>query len=115
MGEPARIGDDAVEMVAVNHPERAAIGGFVNGFPPQFHAGKAHAAIIPEELVVIAWHIDDTRPFLNLLENKVEHRAVCRAPVPVLLEPPAIDDVADEIERLAIIVDKKIGQEFSLA
>ena len=112
MREPARIGDDAVELIAMDDEKAPPVGGFVNGIHSDLDARERQSAIIAEHLVVIAGHIDDARAVLDLGEDGVEHARVRGRPEPILLQPPAIDDVADKIERLAIIVGEEVGQKF---
>jgi hypothetical protein len=49
------------------------------------------------------------------LQDQIHHPALLRAPEPTLFESPAIDDVADEVERAAFVVDEKIRQQLGLA
>jgi hypothetical protein len=115
MREPARIGDDAVEMIAVNDQHPAAVGGFMDRLLADFDARQRHAAITAKEFVVIAGNVDDAGAFLDLVQNGVEHARVCVVPEPAFLQPPAVDDIADEIERLAIVVREEVGQKFGFA
>ena len=84
-------------------------------FGQQLDACQQHAAIVAEGLIVIARHIDHTRAAFHLGENGVDHAAMCRAPEPASLEPPEIDDIADEVERAAVVVGEKIGQQLGFA
>ena len=36
-------------------------------------------------------------------------------PVPAFFEAPAVDDIADQIEIVAIVIDEKIMEQFGLA
>src|SRR5690606_29129341 len=48
-------------------------------------------------------------------EDPPDHVVMCRRPVELLLEPPAIDDVAHEIERLAVRMVEEVDQQLRIA
>jgi hypothetical protein len=49
------------------------------------------------------------------VQDLVDHRAVTRVPVPGAGQAPAIHDVADKIEEIAVIVPEEIQQQVCLA
>ena len=115
MGEPLGIADHAVELVAVQHQKAQPVGGFVDRFAHDLDAGDAAAAIGAQEFVVIAGHVDDARAFVDLASGLRHARALRLAPVPAAFKLPAVDDVADEIERVAGIAREEIGEQLGLA
>ena len=64
---------------------------------------------------MVARHEDDAGAAIDLAQNFVHHLLLRLAPVPAPLELPAIDDVADQEQRLAFIVGQEIGQGLGLA
>src|SRR4029077_20591043 len=70
--------------------------------------------IVAQELVVIARHVDHARAVVDLAQHFAHDAALRLAPVPAL-DLPAVDDVADEIERVAFVVLEEIGEQLGLA
>ena len=114
-GEPSRIEDDAVEFVAMDDQQTASIGGLVNSLGFQLDAAEVQSGIIAEGLVMIARDVDDPRSVLRLLEHAADDVVVAWRPVPAFAELPAVDDVADQVERLAIGRFEEIEQQLGLA
>ena len=61
---------------------------------------KCVPQIVAQELVVVAGDVDDARALARLAQQLLHDVVVRLRPVPALLQPPAVDDVADEIDRL---------------
>src|SRR5690606_30832181 len=91
------------------------IGGFVERGPADFDPAEVEPGELPEHLVMVAGDIDDARAAPGALENPPDDIVVRRRPVELLLQPPAVDDVADEIERLAVGGIEEIDQQPSIA
>ena len=106
---------DAVKLVAVKHQQFATVGSLVNRFRQQLDAAEVQTHIVTEDFVVIARHIDDAGAVLGLLEHTAHHVVVSRRPVPAFAQLPAVDDVADEVERLAFCRLQEVEQHLSLA
>src|ERR1700761_4832189 len=115
MGEPLGEFDHAVELIAVDDEQLLAVRGLVDRLLRDLDAGIGAAAIGAQEFVVIAGHEDHARAFIHLAQDLLHHVAVRVGPVPAALELPAVDDVADQIERLAGILGEEVAQEFRLA
>ena len=49
------------------------------------------------------------------LEDAADHFVMGIGPIPALAQPPAIDDVTDQIERLAFDRTEKVDQHFGVA
>ncbi len=54
-------------------------------------------------------------PFCAALNNSSIRSLCVFRPVPAGAQPPSVDDIADEIDRLGIMVPQKIDQPFALA
>lgn len=114
-GEPAGVKHHAVELVAVQHQKAAAIGGFVKGVRRDLHAAEVEADVFPQHFIVVAGDVNDPRALLGHLQYAAGHVVVQRRPVPAALQPPAVDDVADEIKRVAAHGLQKIQQQRRVA
>ena len=114
-GEPAGIGDDDVELIPVDDEKAAAVRRFVDHAVHQFDPAEAQAEIAARELVVVAGQEDDPRALADLAQQLLDHVVMGLGPIPPTSEAPAVDDVADEVDRIGIVVFQEIDQEFRLA
>ena len=115
MRQPARALDHAVEQVAVHHPEPAAVGGLVDAVLHHLDAAEGMAGIAARELVMVAGHEDHPRALARLAQHLLHHVVVRLRPEPAPLQLPAVDDVPDQIERLALDRAQEVEQRLGLA
>jgi len=64
---------------------------------------------------MIAWNVDYPSAFARLTQNLLHHVDVLPRPIPVLAQPPAVDDVAEQVCEIGIVVTNEIEQESGLA
>ena len=114
MREPARVLHHEVEDVAVNDEIVLAVRGFVDGVLDHLDAAEMGAVIVAQEFVVIAGDVDDARALARLAQHLLHKIIVGLRPVPAGFQRPAIDDVADQIDRLGIVGAEKIQQPVGL-
>ncbi len=114
-GEPASIEHDAVELIAMQHKQAAPVRGGVDVFADKLDAAEVEPGIVAERLVMVARHVDHARAALRPLEDGAHHVIVARRPVPALAQLPAVNDVADQIERLALGRLQEIEQQIGVA
>jgi len=94
--------DDAVELVSVSDQETPSIGICVNGFLQDLHVAERHVVKVAQQLVVIAGHIDDIDAVFGLAQDRSHDVVVRLRPEDPLPHFPDVDDVADQIEILAV-------------
>jgi hypothetical protein len=104
-----------IVLVAVHDQKASTIGGLMDGRVDDLNATHLHAEIVAQELIVIAREIDDARALAALAQQLLHHVIVRLRPVPALLQPPAIDDIADQIDRVGIVKPHEIEQKMRLA
>ena len=75
-----------------------------------FDPAEVHAAKGPYHLVVIARDVNDMRSLARLAQDLLHDVVVRLRPVPLTAQLPAVDDVADEEERVAA---RRTVQDFS--
>ncbi len=92
-----------------------AIRCFVNRLIDDFDAAKMGAEEVTQELVVIAGHIDEARALARLAQQLLHHVIMRLRPIPAALQPPAVDDIADKVDRLRIMVLQEVQEKFRLA
>jgi hypothetical protein len=96
------VADDEVELIAVGDEEAAVVGGDVGGLAGDLDAAEGEADETARGLVVVAGDENDACAVLGLLEDAVDDAVVGLGPVPALLEAPHVDDVADQVEGVAV-------------
>jgi hypothetical protein len=104
-----------VKRVAVGDQQGPAVGGAVDRFVGDLDPAKAHARIGPQHLVMVARDQYHPGAAMRQLEQAADHLVVRVRPVPAFLEPPAVDDVADQIERLALDCVEEVEQQRRVA
>ena len=115
IGEPAVRQRDDVEFIAMQHQQAAAVGGFVDRLAADLDPAEIEAGELPEHLVMIAGDIDDAGATLGALQDAPDDVVMRGGPVEALLQAPAVDDVADQIQRVAVDVVEEIDQHVGVA
>ena len=64
---------------------------------------------------MIAGDVDDAGALPRLAQELLDDVVMLLRPVPALLQPPAVDDVADEIDRLGVVVAQEVEEQPGLA
>jgi hypothetical protein len=113
--EPLGVAHDAVELIAMQDQIALAVGALVDRLAHHLHAAEIQSAIIARSLVVIARHVDDLGAFARLAQDLLDDIVMRLRPEPGAFEPPAIDDVADQIEIIALVMLEEIEQQLGLA
>jgi hypothetical protein len=67
-----------------------------------------------QKLIVVSRNIDHTRTFPAFAQYLLNHIIMELRPVPRPLQPPAIGDIAHQVDRLCVIVLQKVQQQVSL-
>ena len=114
MGEPARVLHHEIEDIAVDHQIAPAVGTLMDGVLHDVDAAEMRAVIVPQELVVIARHIDDLGALARLAQHLLHEVVVRLRPVPVRSQRPAVDDIADEIDGIGVVAAEEVEQSVGL-
>ncbi len=113
-GDPARVTDDDVELVAVDHQKPAPVRRAVDDPVHDFDSAEIVIQIFACELVVVAGNVDDACALARLAQELLDDIVMRLWPEPAALETPAVDDVSDQIDRLGLRVSEEIEQHFRL-
>ena len=81
---------------------------------PHRHAAEPAAGKIPEILVMIAGDIDHPGALARLAQQFLDDVIVQLVPLPVFLQRPVVDDVADQVQRVRLGDTQEIQQQFRL-
>src|SRR5262249_26091593 len=101
-GEPLRMAHDDVEFVAMNDEVALAVGRGVNCLPLDLDPAKRQAEELTGEFIMVAGDEHHPRAAPNLTQQFLDDVIMRLRPVPTGAEPPAIDDVADEVDGVGL-------------
>ena len=73
-------------------------------------AAEVRPAEVAQTLVVVAGHEHQPRTAAHLVEQRLHHVAVGLRPNRAALDAPEVDDVADQIDRVGVVVLEEIQQ-----
>ena len=104
-----------VELVAVHDEIALSVGRDMDRVAHDLDAAEGQADELAREFVVIAGHEDHARAVAHLAQQLLHDVVVRLRPVPARAQPPAVDDVADEKDRLRVVVAQEIEHQFGLA
>ena len=114
-GQPLHVPADAVEVVAVDHQQAAAVGGLVDRVVPDAHAGERAADPLAQGFVVIAGQVDHLGAARRAPQQPVQDLVVLVRPEPALAQAPAVDDVTDQVQILRFDMVQEIEEAIGLA
>ena len=101
-GEPPDILHHGVELVPVQDEDPASFGRNVKCvFLNRDRAVSAE--MTGEKLIVIAWNVNDPRPFAGLAQNLLNHVVMLLGPVNATFERPDVDQITDNVERVELV------------
>ena len=106
--------DDDVEFVAMDDKIALAVGGDVDRLAHDLDAAEAQAEELAGEFVVVAGHEDHPRASPDLAQQLLHDVVVRLRPVPARAQPPAVDDVADQVDGVGLDMAKHVEDEIGL-
>ena len=114
-GEPAVRKHHRVKLVAVQHHQPPPVRGVVEGRAADFDPAEVHSGELAEHLVVVAGDVDHARAAPRALHDAPHDVIVRGRPVELLLQPPPVDDVADQVHGLAVDIVEEVDQQLGVA
>jgi len=87
----------------------------VDGVLDDLDAAEMYAVIVAQKLVVIAGNVDDAHALARLAQELLHHVVVRLRPIPARAQLPPVDDVADEVDRIGVVVAQEVEQPIGLA
>jgi hypothetical protein len=113
--EPRREADHAVELVAVEHQQAAAVGRVVHHLALHEDAAEGEPRELPRRVVVVAGDVDHLGALANLPEQLLHNVVVRLRPVPPLRQRPAVHDIAHEHPAVRLVVRQEVEHALGLA
>lgn len=93
-----------------------AVGRHMHRALDHLDAPEMRAVIAPQKLVVIAGDVDDARPLARLAQELLHHDVVMALrPIPGRFQRPAVEDIADEVDRVGVVTPQKVRETLGLA
>ena len=86
------------------------VGSGVDHLARNRNAAEFHAHELLNELVMVAADVDDLSAFAAFAEQFLNEQVVVIAPEPAELQLPAVNEIADEVEILAIHPAQELQQ-----
>ena len=102
-------------MVAMHDQIALAVGADMDRALHHLDAAEMRAVIAAQEFVVVAGDVDDAGALARLAQKLLHHVVVRLRPVPARFQRPAVDDVADQINRLGVVHPQEIEELVGLA
>ncbi len=100
----------AVRLMAVDDEIFFAVRRGVDDLVRHHHAAETHPGELVDELIVVAGDINDFGLLAAFAEQFLDEDVVVAAPEPAELQLPAVNEIADEVEVLAIHHAQKVQQ-----
>lgn len=113
--DPARVLDDDVELVAMDHEQPLTAGRHMVSMIGNLYAAENHARITAGKFIVISRQENHPCPLADLPQELLQDVIVGLRPVPSVPEPPTVNYVANEVNSRGIIVFEEIQQKLRLA
>jgi len=113
--QPLGVPDHAVGEVAVHDPQAAAVGQAVHRLVADADAAEVQADELAAELIVIAGHVDDLRALARLAQHLLHDVVVRLRPEQAFFHGPAVDDVADQVQHVGLMMTQEVQQMLGLA
>ena len=107
--------DDEIELIAVHDEVALAVRPLVDCCIHDVDTAEIMPDVIAHEFVVIARNIDDLDAFMDAFQQLADDIVVRFRPIPAGFQPPAVDDIADQIDRIDVAMLEEIEQEACLA
>ena len=101
----------AVRLMAVDHQIFFPVSRRVNNFARNRHAAEAHPEKLLDEFIVVAGDVDHLGMLAAFAEQFLDERVVVLAPEPAELQLPSVNEIAHQIQVLAIHRAQK-GEQF---
>ncbi len=101
-GQPAVAAGNDIELVAVDYQQPAAVIALMYHLINQFDIAQHQRGVAPQKLVVIAGDIGYPGAALAHGEDTPQYVGMRLGPVDTLAQSPAVDDIAHQIQLIAL-------------
>jgi len=109
-GEPRSILHNTIELVSVQDPETASVGGFVHGIGKNDDAAEGETGKLMKEFVMISGDAYHVRTLADFAQEFLNDIVVGLRPIPRAFEGPTIEDIANEIPVVGVVAFEKVEE-----
>ena len=86
----------------------------MDGVLQHLDAAEMGTVIAAQEFIVVARRVNDARAFARLAQKLLHHVVVRLRPVEAGSHRPAVDDIADQINRIRLVMAQEVEKLCSL-
>src|SRR4029079_1382401 len=112
--EPFGVAHDDVELVAMHDEVAPAVGANVDDVALDGDSAEVGSAEFAQSFVMIARNEDQFGAFAGFAQQFLQHVVMALRPIYATLDPPEIDDVADEIDARRLAIAQEVEEGFGL-
>ncbi len=114
VSEPLHVLHHGVEFVAVDDENASAVRRFVNGvfLDRDVAVGAAERG---HELIVITRDVNDRHAFARFAQDFLDDVVMLLRPVATTTQRPDVDQIADDIKFVAIVIAQKLQERICVA
>jgi hypothetical protein len=113
-GQPGGRPDDHIELVSMHDDIAASVGCAMHDAPQDLYPAEMHTAEVAQAFVVIAWNEDYMCALPSFAQEFLDDVVMGLRPVRTASHFPKINDISNEIDRVGVVVPKKVEQGRSL-
>src|SRR5262249_15048538 len=113
--EPLGVLEGGIEVVAVDHQVVPAVGRHVDRLLHNLDAAEVGSVELTQESVVVARDVDKANPAVRRAQQNLDDVVMGRRPVPFRTQPPPVDNIADQVDGLGLMVTQEVDQAIALA
>eukprot|EP00998_Keelungia_sp_KM082_P004144 NODE_1521_length_1309_cov_1.384941_g1508_i0.p2 GENE.NODE_1521_length_1309_cov_1.384941_g1508_i0~~NODE_1521_length_1309_cov_1.384941_g1508_i0.p2 ORF type:complete len:242 (+),score=34.14 NODE_1521_length_1309_cov_1.384941_g1508_i0:353-1078(+) len=114
IGQPSGIFDNPVKFIAMNDQQAFAIGCFVDIVHFDIDMPKGHIDKFTGKFIMVSGDKDDFGAIFCLIHDCRDNSMVTFRPIPAFLEPPAVNNVTDQIIGICCYFIEEIQKKICL-
>ena len=99
----------------MDHQIAPPVGRHMHGVLDHFDAAEMAAVVVAQKLVVVAGDVDYARALARLAQELLDNVVMSLRPVPGRFQRPSVHDVADQEDRVRIVVAQEFDKPLRLA
>ncbi len=104
-----------VEFIAMNDEIALAVGRGMDRLPLDLDPAECESEELTGKFIVVAWNEHHPRAAPDLAKQFLNDVVVRLRPVPARAKAPAVDDVADQVDRVGLDMAQHIQDKMRLA
>jgi hypothetical protein len=109
------VADNDIELVAMHDEKPAPVRGLMDAVAHDLDATEAYAAIVAQRLVVIPGDEYHPRAVPNHAQQLLHNVVVCLWPAGTALDAPEVDDIADQVDDVGVVLREEAQKAIGLA